>query len=81
MLADGRLDALDGVEVAVLADECGAEGGDELPWVAAGAEERGGELPSLVDLLLLVEQARELAEELCPGRRRAPGSGAAWRGR
>ena len=51
VLAQGRVDALDGVEVAVLADERGAERRDELPWVAAGAEEGGGKLPSLVDLL------------------------------
>jgi hypothetical protein len=41
VLADGCLDALDGVEVAVLADERRAERGDEPGPLAAGAEEGG----------------------------------------
>jgi len=55
VLADGCLDTLDGVEVAVFADERWAERGDEPGGVAAGAEEGGDELPGFVDLLLPVE--------------------------
>ena len=52
VLADGRLDALDRVEVAVLAHQARAERGDEPGRVAAGAEVRRDELRGLVDLLL-----------------------------
>jgi hypothetical protein len=59
VLADGRLEALDRVEVAVLAHQRGAERGDEPARVAAGAQERGDKLARFGDLLLTVEQARE----------------------
>ena len=58
VLARGGLDALDRVEVAVLADERRAERGDQPVGRAARGEVRGGERPRLVHLLLLVEQAR-----------------------
>ena len=56
MLPDGCLDALDRVEVAILADERSAERGDERGRIAAGSEEGGDQLPRFVDLLLPVEQ-------------------------
>ena len=63
MLADGGLDALDRVEVAVLAHERGAERGDEPARIAAGAQERGDELPGLGDLLLTVKQPEEFLQQ------------------
>ncbi len=63
MLAGSGLDALDGVEVPVLAQEARAERGDEPIRVAACAEVGGGELPGLVDVLLAVEQRRQLGQQ------------------
>src|SRR5690242_21819174 len=63
MLARRGLDALDRVEVPVLARERRAERGDEAVRLAAGAEERRDELPGLVHLLLAVEQPRQLVEQ------------------
>ncbi len=56
MLAHGRLDALDRVEVPVLAEQGGAELGHEPVGVPARAEVRRDQLPGLVDLLLAVVQ-------------------------
>ena len=63
VLADGSLDALDGVEVAVFADERRAERGNEPTAITACAEVRGDELSGRIDLLLAVEQARELLQQ------------------
>ena len=64
VLAGRRLDALNCVEVAVFADERGAEGSDQPARLTAGGQERGGELPRVVDPLLPVEQSRELGQEV-----------------
>ena len=66
MLPDGGFDALDRVEVAVLADKCTAERRDELGRVPTGAEEGSRKLAGLGDLLLAVEQVRQLLQQrLC----------------
>src|SRR4029077_11509583 len=63
-LAEGRLDALDRVEVAVLAKQSGAERGLQKTRLPARGEVGGDESARLVDLLLVVEQLRERREQL-----------------
>jgi hypothetical protein len=63
VLASSGLDALDRVEVAVLADERCAECRDEPTRVAPSSEIRHDELARLVDLLLAVEKARQRVEQ------------------
>ncbi len=63
MLADGRLYALDRVEVAVLAQQRGAERSSEAVGIAAGAEERRDERAGLLDLLLPVEEHGQVGEQ------------------
>src|SRR5213592_4154341 len=62
VLPDRGLDALDRVEVAVLAQEAGTEDGDQAVRVTAGAEVRRDELRRLVDPLLLVEEREEIVD-------------------
>ena len=59
MLAYRGLDALDRVEVAVLAQQARAQRRDQLLRVAAV---RRDQLARLVDALLLVEEERQLGE-------------------
>ena len=51
------------MEVAVLAHERGAERGHQSLRVAAGGEVRRRQLAGLVDLLLAVEQLRQLRQQ------------------
>ena len=62
MLADARLDALDRVEVAVLAQQASAERRDQRVGISRG-EVGGDELPGLVDVLLAVEQTGKVREQ------------------
>src|SRR5205814_2987797 len=63
-LAERGLDALDRVEVAVLAEQRLAERGLELPRLAPSGEVARDQLARLVHLLLLVEKRREGVEQL-----------------
>ena len=73
-LAERRLDALDRVEVAVLAEERAAERRLERRGIAARGEVGGDEPARLVHLLLMVEEGEQLSGV---GRRRRPAPEAA----
>jgi hypothetical protein len=62
VLAHAGLDALDRVEVAVLAQQARAERLDQRRRVVARSEVGGDELAGLVDMLLAVEQGRQLGK-------------------
>ena len=63
VLTEGGFDGLDAVEVAILAQQRLAERGEQAIFVAAIGEVAGDQLAGLVDLLLAIQQRREVAQD------------------
>src|SRR5436190_19308984 len=63
VLPDGRLHALDGMEVPVLAEERSTEHRHQSCRISARDEERGDQRSRLVDLLLTIEEPGKLGEQ------------------